>query len=182
MVTKSQEFLRNFQILEKFWGILRGKIPGNFFRISRNWVSKLWSHKNPYSKGPILGNFSRISEDSVTGKESWEILPKKSPRLENLRKLLTFVTWELIKSVHLTYGSCAYDLQKVYIEPKKVYIEPKKVYIRPKTIKVYISDLKKDKKGLPSKSTFSMQHMLELYQACIGRIKENKCATDQQLL
>ena len=26
-----------------------------------------------------------------------------------------------------------------------------------------------------------MQHMLELYHACIGPIKEKKCATDQQL-
>ena len=78
MVTKSSKFLRNFQriFLEKFWGISWGKIPENFSRISRNLVSKLWSHKNLSSWGPILGNFWRISEELVTGNDSREI-PRK---------------------------------------------------------------------------------------------------------
>ena len=52
------------------------KIPKNFSGNSRNWVSKLWSHKNLSSWGPILGNFKRISKESVTGNDSLEI-PRK---------------------------------------------------------------------------------------------------------
>ena len=107
MVTKFQEFLRNFRIPEKFCGILWGKIPGNFFRISQNCDATKIYHLRDQFWG-IFWEFPRNQES----------LPKKSPRLENLGKLLTFVTWELIKSVHLTYWSCAYDLQKVCIQPK----------------------------------------------------------------
>jgi len=67
------------------------------------------------NSGEFFENFRGISYRIL--EKFLKILQKKSPRLENLGKLLTFVTWELIKSVHLTYRSCAYDLQKVYIQP-----------------------------------------------------------------
>ena len=171
MVTKSQNFLgisgfrRNSEEFcgEKFLGIssefsnmsLKTVIPTKIYHLG----DQFWGIFREFPRNQLQ---ERILEKFL-GNSS-----KKVTTVGESGEITHFCYLE-------TYKKCAYDLQKVYIEPKKVYI-------RPKTIKVYISDLKKDKKGLPSKSTFSMQHMLELYQACIGRIKENKCATDQQLL
>ena len=150
MVTKSQEFLRNFRIPknseefcgEKFLGIYSEFLetepqncdPTNIYHLR----DQFWG---------IFENFRGISYRKGFSRNSLGILPKKSPQFENLGKLLTFVTWELIKSVHLTYRSCAYDLQKVYIQPtidgtiwttksvhptyKKCTYDLQKVYIRP---------------------------------------------------
>ena len=129
MGKNSWKFLRNFSKLS-----LKTVIPQKSIILGTN-------------SGEFFENFRRISYRKGFSRNSSEILPKKSPRLENLGKLLTFVTWELIKSVHLTYRSCAYDLQKVYIQPtidgtiwttksvyptyKKCISNLKKVYIRP---------------------------------------------------
>jgi len=82
----SRKFLRNFlrwnsgeipRNFSKLIILLNGwPSPKNFSGISRNWVSKLWSHKNLSSWGPILGNFLNISKELVTENDSWEI-PRK---------------------------------------------------------------------------------------------------------
>ena len=79
----SQEFPENYsgEILRNFLGKNSEEFLRNFSKLSL----KTAIHKNLSSWGPILGNFSRNSS---------EILQRKSPRLENLGKFFTFVTWE----------------------------------------------------------------------------------------
>ena len=111
------------------WEFLR-----NFTKLSLKTVITQKSIILGTNSGEFFENFRGIGYRKGFSRNSSEILPKKSPRLENLGKLLTFVTWELIKSVHLTYRSCAYDLQKctsnlqlmVPSDLQKVYIRPTK--------------------------------------------------------
>ena len=61
-------------------------IPKNFSRISRNWVSKLWSPKILSSLGPIMGNFSRISLESVTEMILEKFLRNSSKKVTTFRE------------------------------------------------------------------------------------------------
>ena len=134
MVTKSQNFLgisgfrRNSEEFcgEKFLGI-----SSEFSNMSLKTVIPQKSIILGTNSGEFFENFRGISYRKGFSRNSSEILQKKSPRLENLGKLLTFVTWELIKSVHLTYRSCAYDLQKCTSNLQLMTIRPTNVCIRP---------------------------------------------------
>ena len=153
-MTKSQEFLRNFRIPEKFWGILWWKIPGNFFVISQNCDptkiyhlrDQFWGIFREFPRNQlqkrILEKFLGNSSKKVTTVgESGEIthfcyLGTYKKCASELQKLCIRPT----KSVHptynwwyhLTYKKCTSDLQKVYIWPTKSLSDLQKVYIEPK--------------------------------------------------
>ena len=171
----SQEFPDSREILRNFVGENSWEFLQNFSKLSLKTVIPQKSIILGTTSGEFFENIRGISYRIL--EKFLKILQKKSPRLENLGKLLTFVTWELIKSVHLTYRSCAYDLQKVYIQPtidgtiwptksvhptyKKCTYDLRKVYIRP-TKSVYLtykkctSNLKKSVHPTYKKCTFDL--------------------------
>ena len=124
----SQEFSDSGEILRNFVGQNSWEFLRDFSKLSLKPVIPQKSVILGTNSGKFFENFRGISYRKGFSRNSSEILPKKSPWLETLRKLLTFITWERIQSVHstynwwhhLTYKKCISDLQKVYIRPMKI--------------------------------------------------------------
>ena len=120
MVTKSQEFLRNFRISEKFWGILWGKIPGNFFGISQTESQNCDPTKIYHLRDQFWGIFREFPRNQLQKKILEKFLGNSS------KKVTTVVeSGEITHFCYLgTYKKCASNLQKLCIRPTKVYIQP----------------------------------------------------------
>ena len=82
---------------EKFSGIScenSGEILRNFSKLSLKTMNPKKSLKLGTKSGEFLENFRGIIHKNLFSRNSSEILQSKSPKLENLGKIPTFVTWE----------------------------------------------------------------------------------------
>ena len=96
--TKSWVFLRNFRRnSQEILGKNSGEILRNFSKLSLNTMNPKKSLKLGINSGEFFENFREIIHKNLFSKNSSEILQSKSPKLENLRKFLTFVTWAMFK-------------------------------------------------------------------------------------
>ena len=91
----SQEFPEKYswEILGNFLGKNSWEILRNFSKLSLKTMIPKKSLKLGANSGEFLENFRGIVHKNLFSRNSSEILQSKSPKLENLGKFYTFVTW-----------------------------------------------------------------------------------------